>query len=97
MFGFQDSKGTPDIPQSVAELATLEEQLPVSGAGAGIEGGAGEGEQAALIALLPRLRFRKNLLNVCSFASLPLLPQEMLLHRCSLISQNCMSGALNVN
>ena len=58
MFGFQDSQGVPDIPKAVAELAGVEEHLPVSGAGSGKQ------DQAVVAALLMRLRFRRNLLNV---------------------------------
>ena len=58
MFGFQDSKGAPDIRKAVAELANVEEQLPTTG------GGINEKDQSIIAALLARLRFRRNLLNV---------------------------------
>ena len=59
MFGFQDSKGAPDIPKAVAELLVAEEQLRLSG--------TGQPAQDITTALIMRLRFRRTLLDVSLF------------------------------
>ena len=55
MFGFQDSRGLTDIAHAVADLSFAEEQLSA------LPRSHPDGSAAAL---LLRLRFRRNLLNV---------------------------------
>lgn len=60
MFGFQDSQGLADIPKAVADLLLAEEQLsalPVKNIM----------NKELNTALIVRLRFRRNFLNVRSF------------------------------
>ena len=63
MFGFQDSQGLEDVPKAVATIVGAEEQL--SAVNRGFRLGGTEAGIAA--ALLCRLRFRRNLLNVRFF------------------------------
>jgi hypothetical protein len=71
MFGFQDSQGLEDVPKAVAAIVMAEEQQsaihrrPKPGVGS-------ETDRRVVPAMLCRMRFRRNLLNVC-LAPLPLL------------------------
>ncbi len=60
MFGFQDSRGLEDVPQAVAAIVGVEEQLSAVHRGSRSAGA----EAGVAAALLCRLRFRRNLLNV---------------------------------
>ncbi len=64
MFGFQDSKGLEDVPKAVAALTGAEEQLEAMRGSSRPAAGHSEAERRAALALLCRLRFRRNLLNV---------------------------------
>ena len=64
MFGFQDSDGLVDVPKAVATIVGAEEQLSAVQRGSR----PGETEAGVAAAMLCRLRFRRNLLNVRLFS-----------------------------
>lgn len=69
MFGFQDSSGLADIPSAVAETTLAEEQLSANRQSPHSSDTHQNGVSGVLVtALLARLRFRRNLLNVSTSA-----------------------------
>ena len=64
MFGFHDSSGMSDMPRAVAEISLAEEQLTAIQQLTATKSGRESSSQAFVTAMLVRLKFRRNLLNV---------------------------------